>query len=156
MIGSSQTEHFPVNPFAKNLLYIHACLTGCPSCQFFADKTDCHTDCQHNKCLAHIKAICILSLYKKLSRRIAACPRSPAMEKTAPICARSEIHCQNMLYTIYFFAWDKSPVSLVSIILYVSFFYYQKCSVLFSLLLSSKPVFYCFVSVGIVLILIKK
>ena len=39
-----------------------------------------------------------------------------AIEKTASTCDRSAAHCHRIVYTIYFFAWDNNPTSLVFII----------------------------------------
>lgn len=41
------------------------------------------------------------------------------MEKTAITCDSRASHCYRIVYTIYFFAWDKSPTSLVFIISYL-------------------------------------
>ena len=39
-----------------------------------------------------------------------------AIEKTAKTCDSNANHCHRIVYTIYFFAWDNSPTSLVFII----------------------------------------
>ena len=39
-----------------------------------------------------------------------------AIEKTANTCDRRAAYCHKIVYTIYFFAWDNSPTSLVLII----------------------------------------
>ena len=46
-----------------------------------------------------------------------------AIEKTANTCYRRAAHCHKIVYTIYFFAWDNSPTSLVLIIVYLTFLF---------------------------------